>query len=100
MVKPLKPEVPVKIMDRFLIGGPLTLRGFNLKGCGPHEDGMCVYWFNIKVTTKFTLEICLWDNNIDFRSFLTFIVIFVAFVTVHVISIITQLTLTSLASKM
>lgn len=36
------------ISDRFLIGGPLTLRGFKLFGVGPHSDGCALgadtYW--------------------------------------------------------
>ena len=29
----------IRINDRFFLGGPLTLRGFNLNGVGPHADG-------------------------------------------------------------
>jgi len=29
-------------MDQFYLGGPLTLRGFNINGVGPHEDGLLV----------------------------------------------------------
>ena len=27
------------INDKFWLGGPLTLRGFSMKGVGPHSDG-------------------------------------------------------------
>lgn len=36
------------IMDRVFLGGPLTLRGFNLQGVGPHDEGCALgadaYW--------------------------------------------------------
>ncbi|ESP04678.1 hypothetical protein LOTGIDRAFT_135720, partial [Lottia gigantea] len=38
----------IRINDRFFLGGPLTLRGFNIKGVGPHSDGDALgadaYW--------------------------------------------------------
>ena len=34
----------LSIMDQFFLGGPLTLRGFNIKGVGPHEDGLLFLW--------------------------------------------------------
>lgn len=44
----LKPGEKPHICDKFLLGGPLTLRGFNYNGCGPHEDGSALgadtYW--------------------------------------------------------
>ena len=44
----LKPLSPSKINDRFLLGGPTTLRGFGLWGIGPREQGHSlggdVYW--------------------------------------------------------
>lgn len=27
------------IADRFFLGGPLTLRGFEIRGAGPHDQG-------------------------------------------------------------
>lgn len=37
-------------MTAFFLGGPLTLRGFNLKGVGPHSDGNALgadtYWLS------------------------------------------------------
>jgi outer membrane protein insertion porin family len=42
------PGTRLNIMDQFFLGGPLTLRGFNIKGVGPHEDGCALganaYW--------------------------------------------------------
>jgi outer membrane protein insertion porin family len=38
-MRPLLPGSTVKIPDRFMLGGPLTLRGFNIKGVGMQEDG-------------------------------------------------------------
>ena len=37
-MKAIPPNIAIKIQDRFFIGGPLTLRGFNMKGCGPSQD--------------------------------------------------------------
>ncbi|KAF4517516.1 hypothetical protein B566_EDAN006518 [Ephemera danica] len=38
----------VKICDRFFLGGPLTIRGFEFRGAGPHTDryalGSEMYW--------------------------------------------------------
>ncbi|XP_064635465.1 sorting and assembly machinery component 50 homolog isoform X2 [Lineus longissimus] len=39
VMKSLNPNKDVGINDRFYLGGPLTLRGFNMKGVGPHTDG-------------------------------------------------------------
>jgi len=49
IMKPLqKIDTVTCINDRFFIGGPLTLRGFNLHGVGPHSDGNALgattYW--------------------------------------------------------
>ena len=30
------------ISDRFVLGGPMTLRGFQMGGVGPHSDGCAV----------------------------------------------------------
>jgi len=46
----------VSIMDQFFLGGPLTLRGFNIKGVGPHEDGLSTRSYS-------SLELCFYDNN-------------------------------------
>ena len=48
-MKPLQKTVTVTcINDRFFIGGPLTLRGYQLYGVGPHSDGNALgantYW--------------------------------------------------------
>ena len=42
LMRTLDPNASVSISDRFFLGGPLTLRGFNLKGCGPHSHGMYI----------------------------------------------------------
>ena len=39
VMRPLHIKDDIRINDRFFLGGPLTLRGFNLKGVGPHSDG-------------------------------------------------------------
>ncbi|XP_012940018.1 sorting and assembly machinery component 50 homolog A [Aplysia californica] len=48
VMRPLDPKASVNINDRFFLGGPLTLRGFNLHGCGPHSHenalGAEAYW--------------------------------------------------------
>ncbi len=49
VMKPLqKIDSLTCISDRFFIGGPLTLRGFQLFGCGPHSEGNALgantYW--------------------------------------------------------
>ncbi|XP_054157911.1 sorting and assembly machinery component 50 homolog [Oppia nitens] len=49
IMKPLqKLESVTCINDRFFIGGPLTLRGYQLNGVGPHSDGNALgantYW--------------------------------------------------------
>lgn len=40
----------IKINDKFFLGGPLTLRGFNTNGVGPHADGNALgadaYWLS------------------------------------------------------
>ncbi|KAH3857700.1 sorting and assembly machinery component 50 homolog [Dreissena polymorpha] len=38
IVRPLR-DTTVNITDRYFLGGPLTLRGFNKNGIGPHSDG-------------------------------------------------------------
>lgn len=32
-------DLNVSICDQFFLGGPLSLRGFNTRGVGPHRDG-------------------------------------------------------------
>lgn len=39
IMRPLEPNKEIMIIDKFFLGGPLTLRGFNMKGVGPHSDG-------------------------------------------------------------
>lgn len=40
VVRPLQPNKEIMLNDRFFIGGPLNLRGFNVKGVGPHSEGI------------------------------------------------------------
>lgn len=48
IMKNPNPNTEIRINDRFFLGGPLTLRGFNTKGVGPHSEGNAlggdVYW--------------------------------------------------------
>ena len=30
--------------DNFFLGGPLNIRGFDLRGVGPHSDGKWIWW--------------------------------------------------------
>jgi outer membrane protein assembly factor BamA len=39
IMNPIKGGTKLNIMDKFFLGGPLTFRGFQIKGTGPHEDG-------------------------------------------------------------
>lgn len=39
IMKNPNPNTEIRINDRFFLGGPLTLRGFNTKGVGPHSEG-------------------------------------------------------------
>ncbi|KAL3841678.1 hypothetical protein ACJMK2_019790 [Sinanodonta woodiana] len=38
-MKSTDPQKEIKINDKFFLGGPLTLRGFNKHGVGPHSNG-------------------------------------------------------------
>ncbi|XP_029038925.1 sorting and assembly machinery component 50 homolog B [Osmia bicornis bicornis] len=41
-------EMKINIADQFFLGGPLNLRGFEMRGCGPRDDGYSIggdaYW--------------------------------------------------------
>ena len=41
-------EMKVSIADHFFLGGPLNLRGFEMRGCGPQKEGNAIgadfYW--------------------------------------------------------
>ncbi|KAH9495892.1 Sorting and assembly machinery component 50 A [Bulinus truncatus] len=37
IMRTLDPRASISISDKFFLGGPLTLRGFNMRGCGPHS---------------------------------------------------------------
>lgn len=38
----------ISIIDHFFLGGPLNVRGFDIRGCGPRNEGNAVggdvYW--------------------------------------------------------
>lgn len=38
-MKRLNDEKLIYICDRFFLGGPHTIRGFEQRGIGPHSDG-------------------------------------------------------------
>lgn len=42
LMKRLNDEKLIYICDRFFLGGPHTVRGFNLRGIGPHSDGQAL----------------------------------------------------------
>jgi len=48
MLKPTHGEKTITISDNFFLGGPLNVRGFDLRGVGPHSDGNStggtLYW--------------------------------------------------------
>lgn len=41
-------DMKISIADQFFLGGPLNLRGFAMRGCGPRYDGNSIgggiYW--------------------------------------------------------
>ncbi|XP_043284944.1 sorting and assembly machinery component 50 homolog [Venturia canescens] len=41
-------DMRVSITDQFFLGGPMNLRGFEMRGCGPRDDGNAIggdiYW--------------------------------------------------------
>ena len=39
IMKTIHPGDVIRINDRFFLGGPLTLRGFEMKGVGPRDAG-------------------------------------------------------------
>jgi len=43
VVNGLSSGTKLNIMDRVFLGGPLTLRGFNIQGVGPHDEGNLYY---------------------------------------------------------
>jgi len=34
----------IKVNDRFFLGGPLNVRGFDYHGAGPHSDGLLTFF--------------------------------------------------------
>ena len=47
VMRPVISGSRLSIMDQFFLGGPLTLRGFNVNGVGPHEDGLFVMFIEM-----------------------------------------------------
>ena len=39
VMNPIFSGTRLNVMDKFFLGGPLTFRGFQIKGVGPHEEG-------------------------------------------------------------
>lgn len=48
LLREISNEMKVTIADNFFLGGPLNLRGFEMRGCGPRQDGNSLggdmYW--------------------------------------------------------
>lgn len=48
LILPLKKSDRISVIDKYFLGGPLSLRGFKNRGAGPHSDdcslGNDVYW--------------------------------------------------------
>ncbi|XP_015432212.1 PREDICTED: sorting and assembly machinery component 50 homolog A [Dufourea novaeangliae] len=48
LLRGINDDKKVNIVDRFFLGGPLNLRGFDMRGCGPRKDnnslGGDAYW--------------------------------------------------------
>ncbi|XP_012152806.1 sorting and assembly machinery component 50 homolog isoform X2 [Megachile rotundata] len=48
LLRGINNEMKVNIADQFFLGGPLNLRGFEMRGCGPRDDGYSIggdaYW--------------------------------------------------------
>jgi len=48
MLKPDQGDKTINISDNFFLGGPMNIRGFDLRGVGPHSDGNSLggtmYW--------------------------------------------------------
>lgn len=47
-LRPMNDDKKITLNDQFYLGGPLSLRGFHMRGVGPHTDGNAlgsdVYW--------------------------------------------------------
>ncbi|XP_012170427.1 sorting and assembly machinery component 50 homolog isoform X3 [Bombus terrestris] len=48
LLRGISNDMKINIADQFFLGGPLNLRGFDMRGCGPRHDGNSiggdVYW--------------------------------------------------------
>ena len=56
---PLRNNKTHFITDRYMLGGPTSLRGFEMAGVGPHSDG-CALGAEVKINF-FYLESCFND---------------------------------------
>lgn len=59
-MKRLNDEKLVYICDRFFLGGPHTIRGFEHRGIGPHSDNQALgaQVFNLNTHSKFVDVTC------------------------------------------
>lgn len=39
LVKNVSPDKKILLCDQFFLGGPQTIRGFQMRGIGPHSEG-------------------------------------------------------------
>ncbi|XP_011496069.1 PREDICTED: sorting and assembly machinery component 50 homolog A [Ceratosolen solmsi marchali] len=48
ILREMSNDLKINIVDKFFLGGPLNIRGFDIRGCGPKEQGYSVggntYW--------------------------------------------------------
>lgn len=48
LLRGISNDMKINIADHFFLGGPLNLRGFDMRGCGPRHDGNSIggdaYW--------------------------------------------------------
>jgi outer membrane protein insertion porin family len=48
LVREISNDLKINIVDQFFLGGPLNLRGFEIRGCGPKDQGYYMggntYW--------------------------------------------------------
>lgn len=48
LLREISNDLKINIADQFFLGGPMNLRGFDMRGCGPRHDGSSIggdaYW--------------------------------------------------------
>ncbi|XP_053994398.1 sorting and assembly machinery component 50 homolog A isoform X1 [Hylaeus volcanicus] len=48
LLRGINNDMKISITDQFFLGGPMNLRGFEMRGCGPRQDGNSIggdaYW--------------------------------------------------------